>query len=241
MSPLRIFIGYDPREAAAYRVCIASLREHTSVPLDIAPVNCRLLSPLYNRPHSRRAGVLWDDISDAPMSTEFSLARFMVPHVARRGPALFVDCDFLFRADVSVLFELFDPRYAVQVVKHEVTHREGEKMDGQKQTSYARKNWSSLMLMNCDYHLAPDYVNAARGLTLHQLDWAEPYGIGELPREWNYLANVSPPLDNPAAVHFTLGTPDMPGYENAYGRFGDEWREYASRPVGQAGNDRATP
>ena len=119
---LKVFVGYDRREVAAYQVCVASLIGRASIRLDIAP----LLEPdlrargLYRRPQEERGGQLWDAISAAPMSTEFALTRFLVPHLAGYGGwALFCDCDFLWRADVAELLALADPRYAVLCVKHD--------------------------------------------------------------------------------------------------------------------------
>ena len=43
MKALPIFIGYDPREAAAYHVCVQSIIEHSSVPVAIVPLALRLL------------------------------------------------------------------------------------------------------------------------------------------------------------------------------------------------------
>lgn len=198
----------------------------------INPVSSKTLGPAYYRPTSLREGVLWDNISDAPMATDFSIARFFVPILQRTGWALFADCDFLFRADVEELFSLADDKFAVMCVQHRYVPAEFTKMDSQLQTSYERKNWSSLFLVNCD---APEVkrfsiidANCMRGLELHRFDWLQDDSlIGALPLEWNWLAGVSPPIPEPKAVHFTLGTPDMPGYESS--AYASEWRAYALR------------
>ena len=48
-------------------------------------------------------------------------------------------------------------------------------MDGAVQTVYPRKNWSSLMLFNCDHPsvraLTPEVVNRESGAYLHRLQW----------------------------------------------------------------------
>jgi len=220
---LKVFVGFDGRELAAYQVCVESLRRHASVPLEIRPLILEHLrwQGLYQRAHEVRDGVLWDVISDAPMSTEFALTRFLVPALADwKGWALFCDCDFLFRGDVAQLFALADPAYAVQVVQHNHRPAEGVKMDGKPQLAYERKNWSSLMLWNCAHpHHAgqQDRVNRWRGLMLHQFQWLRDEQIGALPEEWNWLERRI------HAVHFTRGTPDMPGYEAA--EFSQEWRD----------------
>ena len=227
MEPLRIFIGWDPRETQAYAVCYNSILEHASQPVKIEPLVLADLEQagLYRRPKIvKEGGQLWDVISDAPMSTEVSLTRFLVPHLAgHKGWALFVDCDFLFRRDVAELFQWATDDHAVMVVKHCHVPAEAIKMDGRQQTSYWRKNWSSLMLWNCGHQavkeLTVDRVNLWTGKALHGFAWLQDHQIGELPGEWNWLS-----LKNPAAVHFTEGVPDMPGYENV--AFADEYRKY---------------
>jgi hypothetical protein len=222
----KVFIGHDPREQRSYDVCVASLYKHSSVDVDVSEVSRPTLGPLYSRPTEKDGcGQLWDVISNAPMATEFSLARFWVPFLADyRGWALFCDCDFMFRADVAELFALADDRYAVMVVKHFYDQQTGIKMDGRLQTVYPRKNWSSLMLFNCGHSsnlaLSLERLNNARGKDLHQFDWLQDSDIGQLPINWNWLDLSA------KAVHFTAGSPDMPGYENQ--PYADEWRSYVT-------------
>ncbi len=183
---------------------------------------------LYRRPTRRNAdGHLWDEISDAPMSTEFAISRFLVPHLAKDGWALFVDCDVMARKNIDQLFRMARPDKAVMVVKHNHRPASDTKMDGQVQTAYPRKNWSSVCLFNCDHPanrlLTVDMVNTLPGRHLHGFSWLPDDLIGELPVEWNWLAGHSDPAVDPAIVHFTDGVPTMPGYENA--AFADEWRE----------------
>lgn len=231
-----VFVGYDSREHAAYRVCVNSMREHASVQPLIRPISAPLLGAGYRRPTARRERVLWDTISDQPMSTEFSIARFFVPAMATAGGwVLFCDCDFLWRADVNELFALADPKYAVMVVKHAHDSGVASKMDAQPQTYYWRKNWSSLVLLNCDApecrELTQGVCNAATKHWLHGFFWVKDDArIGEIPVAWNWLAEVSPPVTEaggPRAVHYTLGTPDMAGREHA--PYANEWRRYAGR------------
>lgn len=226
---LKVFVGFDRREIPAYQVCVASLVERSSIQLDVTPLvepHLRAMG-LYRRPHQKRNGQLWDVISDAPMSTEFALTRFLVPHLAGYGGwALFCDCDFLWRADVAELLALADPRYAAMCVKHDHRPVEEIKMDGQAQVPYARKNWSSLMLWNCCHKaLRPlnlRNINGAAGRDLHAFWWLQEDQIGALPEAWNWLEGWSSHDIEPKAVHFTRGTPDMAGYEAV--PFADDWR-----------------
>lgn len=233
MKKLSVWIGYDPREAAAFAVARSSIKRHATIPV---PVHGLVLNDLrekglYTRPHERRGCQLWDVISDAPCATEFSNSRFLVPHLAGSGWALFMDCDMLVRGNIRELFDLCDPEKAVMVVKHNHQPPEGVKMDGQMQTRYARKNWSSVIAFNCDHPankaLTLEMVNELPGRDLHRFCWLEDDLIGELPVEWNWLAGHSDPAVDPKIVHHTEGSPCLPGYEDA--PFADEWRAELAR------------
>ncbi|KAK1304667.1 hypothetical protein QJS10_CPB11g00045 [Acorus calamus] len=75
---------------------------------------------------------------------------------------MFVDCDFLYTADIKQLTTLIDDRFDVMCVKHEYAPKESTKMDGAIQTVYPRKNWSSMFLYNCGHPknrvLTPDLM-----------------------------------------------------------------------------------
>ena len=64
-------------------------------------------------------------------------------------------------------------------------------MDGQKQTIYPRKNWSSMILFNCAHpsnkKLNIDLVNSETGSFLHQFKWLKDDEIGSLDERWNWL------------------------------------------------------
>ena len=161
---------------------------------------------------------------DPLQSNDFAFSRWLVPYLCGYdGAALFIDCDMMFRSDIKELFDLFDPRYAVQVVKHNHVPEETVKYLGTIQTRYHRKNWSSVMLFNCAKcdALTPEYVNSAHGLDLHQFRWLEDDLIGELPQEWNHLVGYNSP--NPAAknVHWTIGGPYFDEFRDA--EFAEEW------------------
>lgn len=238
----RVFVGYDAREWLAYQVCTASLLATASKPVSVEPIGRSDLVEwgVYNRTQSERDGLAWDDLSDAPCSTDFSLARFWLPSMApSSGWALYCDCDFLWRRDVRQLFALADARYAVMVVPHQHAPAETTKMDGQAQTVYRRKNWSSLMLFNLAHagtrrlmHGPTGEANTRPGRDLHAFCWLKDSEIGFLPEEWNWLDGSSDIRREPAAVHFTRGTPDMPGWERT--PYASEWNRYAAIFVDRA-------
>jgi lipopolysaccharide biosynthesis glycosyltransferase len=182
---------------------------------------------LYWRKHETREGQLWDAISEAPMSTEFAISRFLVPHLAREGWALFLDADMLALSDLAQLFAMANDRFAVMCVKHEYAPQDSIKMDGQRQTIYPRKNWSSLVLWNCDHpankRLTASLINSLPGRDLHRFFWLDDDEIGSLDPSWNYLVGHSDLAIKPRIVHFTEGGPWMYGYRDV--PYADEWRE----------------
>jgi hypothetical protein len=227
-----IWIGFDPREAAAFAVARESVQKH--VPRQW-PVYGLVLSKLierglYTRPMEMRPGVdcaiMWDVLSDAPMSTQHACARFLVPHLAQFGWAVFMDGDMMVRAPMSPMIHALDRKFAVYCVKHRFDPPAGVKMDGQQQTRYARKNWSSFLVFNVDHpsnkRLTLEIINTLPGRDLHRLCWLQDHEIGELPPEWNFLVGHTDPAVEPKCIHWTSGTPDMRGYENA--PFSDDWR-----------------
>jgi hypothetical protein len=213
---MKVYIGYDSSEPAAYKVAELSLRRRTSNIEVTALRDDRLMSSgLLHRPVDAR-GRRYDIISNANASTEFANSRFLVPIMAQNGWALFTDCDVVFLGNVKELMQHADPAYAVQVVKHDQRVVEELKMDGQFQTAYARKNWSSVVLWNCDHpanqRLSLTDVNSRRGIELHQFYWLNDAEIGELPPEWNWLVGVEPKPADVKIAHFTLGGPFTKGW-----------------------------
>lgn len=220
-----IYIGWDSREQDAYDVCSYSLRSRSSQPLHIYPLKHRPLRKmgLFSRPWTiNETGQFIDQRDGLPFSTEFAFTRFLVPELARReeslGWALFCDCDFLFLEDISRLFSLADDRFAAMVIKHNFAPPEGMKMDDMRQTTYRRKNWSSLILWNLSHpsneKLTAHEVNYMPGWWLHGFHWLKDEEIGELPEMWNFLAGWSEEGRMVKAIHYTSGGPWMEGYEN---------------------------
>ena len=211
---IRVFIGYDSREAVAFSVLSHSIHAHASEPVTVAPVKLDELKGVYRRSRN------------ALQSTDFSFSRFLTPWLCEyRGWAIFMDCDMLMREDIAELWALRDERYAVQVVKHHHVPKEQTKFLGATQTRYEKKNWSSVMLLNCERcrALTPDYVNAASGLELHQFKWLETDElIGEIPSRWNHLVGYDPPRPDAALVHYTIGGPYFDEYRDC--EYADEWR-----------------
>lgn len=216
-----IWVGYDPKEALAYFVAVNSIKRRLKRPILIRPVSLSLCQSLgwYKRPTSKRDGHLYDEISEHPMSTEFAIARFLVPHFAKEGWALFMDCDMLVQCDLNRVFDVADPKYAVMCVKQKHEPTNTTKMSGEVQSQYYRKNWSSFCLFNCDHPQNKrlfDLVQTVPGRDLHRFCWLADHEIGELEPRYNYLAGA--PMEGmgffgPSVIHYTEGGPWLPGKE----------------------------
>ncbi len=166
---------------------------------------------------------------DKLASTEFTFTRFLIPELTNfEGWALFMDCDMILTTDIKELFDQADDKYAVMCVQHDYTPKEGTKMDGQKQTIYPRKNWSSVMLFNCAHPsnaaLTMDLVNnpEINGAYLHRFSWLKDEEIGELDHTWNYLVGVYDDLDVPKLIHYTEGGPWFENYRDC--EFANLWK-----------------
>lgn len=210
---IRIFIGFDTKEAVAYHVLSQSILERSTLPVEFSPIVLSNLGGIF----TRERNVL--------QSTEFSFSRFLTPYLSSfRGWSIFMDCDMLARADIAELWSLRDQRYAAMCVKHDYTPKVETKFLGQTQTKYEKKNWSSLVMFNNDKcrALSPEYVNTATGLQLHQFKWLENDElIGSIPVTWNYLVNEYEKRNDAKLVHFTDGGPYFEEYKND--DYADEW------------------
>ena len=210
-----VFIGFDPRENISFHVLSESIHSRASEPVSITPVSLSQLGDL-----------MWRE-KNALQSTEFSFSRFLVPYLTGfKGWAIFMDCDMLVLDDIANLWKLRDEEFAVQVVKHNHQPQETTKFLGTPQTSYEKKNWSSVMLFNCAKctALTPEYVNTTSGLNLHRFNWLESNDlIGEVPHRWNHLVtyDASIPVDQVSNLHYTIGGPYFDDYKDT--EYAKEW------------------
>ena len=226
---IRVFIGYDSKETVAYNVLAHSIEVNSTQPVAITPVMLQHLAHIHTRERNNLS------------STEFSFTRFLVPSLCDYdGWAIFMDCDMLVRTDISKLWEARDDNYAVQVVKHDHKPQNNVKFLNQPQTKYEKKNWSSVMLMNCAKckALTPEYVNQASGLELHQFKWlGNDNLIGDIPHQWNHLVGYDQYDANAANVHFTEGGPYF--FEYADCEYSEEWNAMKERMLFVENNQQA--
>ncbi len=227
-----VFIGYDGKESAAAYVLVHSILARASMPVRVTFIRRSTLGNLYTRSIDERA------------STEFSLSRFLVPYMMDyRGWAIFMDCDMLVTTDITKLWRLRDDKYNVMCVKHDYEPQTAEKMAGEKQYAYPRKNWSSLMLLNCSNlrQLTPAVVNSWTPAQLHRMHWAQGDAkIGELPMAWNWLVGEYPcneELQPPHNIHWTLGGPWWQQYHGE--PWADLWRAEMASMMNENGGPAA--
>lgn len=186
-------------------VFTASVLEHASVPVSIAPI---------------RDGAF----HGVKGSNAFTYSRFAAPYlVGFSGRAVFMDgSDMLVTRDIKELDDLFDPRFAVQVVKHpkySTQHRQkymGTSMQCPNR-DYERKNWASVMLINADHPAWGKLQGMLVTVEMLQLRFIEDELIGELPAEWNRLVDEGQGTEGAAVLHWTAGIPAFPHYKNAPG------------------------
>lgn len=201
---IRLFAGYDQREAIGYHTFCESVIRYTSEPVAFIPLS----------------GPQKDG------TNAFTYARFEVPKLCGyEGWAIFADgCDMVCRSDISELWAMKDGRKAVLVVQHDYQTKHPRKYVGTPMEAnnynYPRKNWSSLMLINCA-HPAWQEVDHCP----HRFRWLPDSEIGSLPMEWNWLADEQGENANAKLLHWTAGIPAFEHYKDA--PMADVWRAHA--------------
>ena len=213
MERVKIFIGYDPKEAIAFHTLTQSIINRTTIPFEIVPL-CLSNLPMYKRE------------IDTRQSNEFSFTRFLVPYLSEyKGVSIYFDCDMMLRTDIAEVLQEVDDK-PVYLVKHNYTSKSKYKYLGTKQYNYPRKNWSSFVVWNCGHKsnkiVTDSFVNTASAAELHQFKFLKDNEIGELDVRWNWLVgeynNAPKDVKN---VHWTLGGPYFEKYKNV--EFANEW------------------
>jgi hypothetical protein len=216
-SVLRIFIGYDPVESVAWHTMAHSIMSRSSAPVAIVPLNLDNLGAIHSRAR------------DPKQSNSFSFTRFLVPYLSGySGTAVYFDCDQMLRVDVRELLALteLDRSKAVHVVQHDYEPKDASKYLGTVQYAYPRKNWSSMVVWNCEHpanrQVTPEFVEKSPAMHLHRFLWLDDAQIGRLDPRWNWLVGeYSDPPEDVKNVHWTLGGPYFHEYREV--DFAREW------------------
>lgn len=163
-------------------------------------------------------------------SNEFIYSRFLVPYICNfSGKAIFMDGDMVVKGDIAELAEMCREDMPVAVAKHDYKTRHPIKYLGNRNEDYPRKNWSSVMVINC-YHyawrpLVPEMIAKATGQYLHRFDWIAGDRIADIPLEWNWLVEEYEHNDNAKLLHYTIGIPAFSEYVKC-DHAEDWWKAY---------------
>jgi hypothetical protein len=221
---VNLYVGFDPREEIGSHTFASSVIHNSSEPVAITALHLPALAKVYGA--GQRDG-----------TNNFIYTRFLIPYLQNwKGWALFVDgADMVCRGDIAELWAMRDPWKAVQVVQHDYKTKHPRKYVGTDMESdnldYPRKQWSSVMLMNCAHYdwrrLTPGNVERMAGSDLHRFSFIEPRFIGELPIEWNWLCQEHGPNPDAKIIHYTVGIPGFPHYANT--EMADDWAAAAAK------------
>lgn len=197
---INIWVGYDDRERVGYSVFCHSVLARTSRDVAFYPV--------------RGTKVIG--------STKFNPGRFEVARrMGYRGWAIWAECDMLCLADIGELMDLKDSRFDVLVCQSKYKTKHPVKFLDQPNPDYDRKNWSSLMLINC-HGAWWERISQDERYTLQDMHRFADARVGVLPVEWNHLVGEYKPNPRAKIAHFTIGLPIWREYTNC--EFAEAWR-----------------
>lgn len=197
---LKVFIGYDPRQAVSYNVCQHSILIRTLKPVAIIPLVIETL-PI------KRQGL-----------TPFTWSRFLVPYLSNyEGISIFLDADIILQEDIYKLVEIVKNLGVNQLIPAVSVVKSMQKFE-----------WASMMVFNCAHPdnavLTPEYIETTSD-RLHSISWTE--SIGQIPPEWNYLVGYDAKRqqndEKIKLIHYTQGVPAWE--ETADCEFADEWQK----------------
>lgn len=209
---INLYVGHDPRETVGTHVFLQSVLDTATAPVSITPLHKPMLARAFG-----------GDVAEG--TNAFTMSRFLIPFLQDwRGTAIFADgADMLCRTDIAELERLRDPYKAVQVVKHDYSTRAPRKYVGTQMEAdnldYRRKNWASLMLINCAHYawrkMTPSVLLDGNKLEALSFSWCPDQYIGELPVEWNWLADEYGENSKAHILHWTQGIPLFDFYADA--------------------------
>lgn len=208
---LKLFVGLDTKEQVGFHVFVQSVISRTDPnQVEIIPI-CRAKGSASNT-----FNMHWPEI---PRRCGF------------KGRAVFVDgSDMLCRSDILELPDLLEPGCDVALVPHCYSTKFPTKFLGQPNEDYPRKNWASVLVLNCDYSVWRTLDEKAKGKPasyLQRFEFLKDDRIGLLPKEWNWLVGEYPYNPEAKIAHFTIGLPCWPAYRHC--DYADEWRDELKR------------
>ena len=199
-----VYIGYDSNHKGLEDLCeFAITRILKSSAPEVKILDHRKIDE-YTRPYQNQ-------------STEFTYSRFLVPYLENyEGYSIFIDDDILLNhSDIYSFLVHLDPCDAVAVLQYPSFEASDFKFAGEKNVSYDRKLWSSLMVFNNSHpdckKLTPEYVNTASGQDLHRFAWTDK--ISKIPTKYILTDGYDSYIDkrHNLGVHYTRGGPWIEG------------------------------
>ena len=216
-KPVNIYLGYDSSHAEVFEVAKQSILD--SVQSSKSGGVCH---EFFNDYQVEVKKLDISEISEynreyANQSTEFTYSRFLIPYLENyEGFSFFIDDDYIWKFSPMSLFYFLDPDNALACVQYDFKHHEETKMDGEKNVSYPRKLWSSMMIFNNGHEdckkLTPEVVNTASGQFLHQFEWTN--SISKIPHNKIATEGYDERVEESHhAVHYTRGGPWIKGMD----------------------------
>ena len=217
---LNIYIGYDSRHTS-----VAELNKKC---LESSIIFGAGSGETYNQMDKWVPEIKFLDISKIPeytrdyanQSTEFTYSRFLIPYLENyEGFSIFLDDDILFTESILPMFYFLDLDDAVACIKYDFDKYVDTKFNGEKNVSYPKKLWSSLMIFNNAHEdckkLTPEIVNTESGKYLHQFEWTDK--ISEIPDWYVFTEGHDTEETNwrPSAYHYTRGGPWIEGMDTS--------------------------
>jgi len=212
---IKIAIGFDQREAVAYHTFVQSVLTNTKETIVLIPLKLNNINSYFEKHNDG--------------SNEFIYSRFLTPFINQfTGWCIFADGDMICNNDIIELWNLRDSNKAVHVVKHDYKTKFKNKYLGNKNENYPRKNWSSLILWNCEHKknkiLTPEFISNKDGKFLHRFSWLEDEDIGSIDISWNWLVSEYDDNEEAKLLHYTIGTPCFNQFKNS--NHSDLWYKY---------------
>ena len=155
----------------------------------------------------------------AQQSTEFTYSRFLIPYLENyEGFSFFIDNDYIWQRSPLPLFYFLDPDNAVACVQYDFEHHDEVKMGGEKNVSYPKKLWSSMMIFNNGHEdcrkLTPELINTASGQYLHQFQWTDK--VSKIPHGKIATEGFDTKFQKTEhAIHYTRGGPWIKGMDTS--------------------------
>ena len=219
-KPLNIYIGYDSRHSDLAELCKKCLAHGINWGFGGGDINGSMTK--------WRPEIKFLDISKIPeytrdyanQSTEFTYSRFLIPYLENyEGFSIFLDDDILFDGSILPMFYFMNPDDAVACIQYDFDKYVDTKFNGEKNVSYPKKLWSSLMIFNNGHEdckkLTPEIVNTESGKYLHQFEWTDK--ISEIPDWYVFTEGHDTEETNwrPSAYHYTRGGPWIEGMDTS--------------------------